>query len=205
MHFNNIKTDQKVWPDVQKPSRTFDFSISIGSTELKVYYQKAGRAVTINIFDGKHRIGVLDLLPGSEIPAYSVADAVLSPAYQGHGIMGLLYRILIEDYGLAIYGEDHSLGARKMWSRLAARKGIAAYGVFDAYRPRFEPIRLTPSSYTVTRNGKQRLFIEERDSVAVLLTKVGSPFQRYIQKSIALEQEKRKLKTPDISKFTISE
>lgn len=174
-----------------KRGRLLSFTVRVGRKVLDAYLfgpfkDAAETGYSILVKDGDQSVAGVTLFeePGLPFPAYSIGDAGVIPKWIGHGIMRVVYHVLVVDYDFALVGGSHSEGARKTWSRLAGQSDIVAYA---ADNRGFYKALLTPSEYRFEDDfGRSRVLGMGH---LVLLVKKSGKIDKYI--SHVVEQRRR--------------
>lgn len=130
---NDITPDDMWVERGENRSNYKDTGIVIDDLDVLYKKQKFGNGLFMGVWDGTNLIGEMEIDPVTYqgVKAYSVHHAVIDKEYQGQGIGWALYQGLISILGINLLSNgSHSVGARKMWLKLAQDPKIRAYG-FD--------------------------------------------------------------------------
>src|SRR6185437_2027651 len=88
----------------------------------------------MGVWDGGSKIGTVDLTTKYRDVKSIVAVAThLATRYQGKGIAHSIYERLVCKHNVTLYSDNQSLGAVKLWRRIAMNKSMRLYFIDNGY------------------------------------------------------------------------
>lgn len=193
LEYNGVEVNNDAPEPKDKHLYTKELPITIGNFDVRYFYyrKRKNRDINVTVWDGD--IGVVDmwLQPTvfAGLPVYQVTWVGTNPKYKGQGIGYQLYMGLIRIIGLSIVQTtSHSVGARKMWLKLAREPKIKAYG-FDA--PNGIVFDVAPNAkQTELRSTKRAIKLYNNDNTGMILVKANSKADKLfaaLQKASAIK------------------